>query len=398
MNLDKQSLIIFFVYYFYTYGIPPILINYFLYFRHLSHDFLNNYNKIIYPEYWIKNNEHKKENEVTIIKEKIQKKYEDKYLDEIRKMNKEWVFTDDERLLIPKLKETFLNGYIENMNDRIDKIINEINHIEKEIVEDNNDIKYVEDFDDDGNELIHETLEERNEDRRDKIKKLQEEYDNLKRQIGTEDGLDSLINKSEQHAIKNIINKRLEKLDNCYAMEKTPIGNVLMIYDKEMNKFKYYSDASMPYRYLEVVGRKYIKLFNCRPIFVDMEEELRLFEEKWEKEQELKKKKEEDEKLKAEEVEKQITETKKKNVFAKFKSYNKDSGSKISMAPPPKNNMSSKSVTENKENEKVILKERANCYSYEGKLSNFNFLKKVEKKVFNKKLGISFAEFKKMNK
>ena len=183
-------------------------------------------------------------------------------------------------------------------------------------------------------------------------------------------------------------------------MEKTPIGNALMIYDKEMNKFKYYSDASMPYRYLEVVGRKYVKLFNCRPIFIDMEEELRLFEEKWEKEQEVKKKKEEEEKLKAEEAtdsQQQVTETKKKNVFAKFKSYNKDAGCKISMAPPPKNNIPSKLVTENKENEKILLKERANCYTYDGKISNFNFLKKVEKKVFNKKLGISFADFKKMS-
>lgn len=68
------------------------------------------------------------------------------------------------------------------------------------------------------------------------------------------------------------------------------------------------------------------------------------------------------------------------------------------MAPPPKNSIPSKSLTENKENEKVLLKEKANCYKYEGKMSNFSFLKKVEKKVFNKKLGISFAEFKKMNR
>lgn len=404
MEADKSIVIIFLLYYLYNYGVPLRVSNYFfkLYidFTHLVVIYsklykTNNSNDIDFINNNIKNN-----NEDNNKKEEIQpKKYEDKYLDEIRLLNKEWIFTQEENAQIPELKESFLNGYIENMNDRIDQITNEINHYEKEINEDNDDIKYVEDFDDDGNELIHQTLEERNEDRRDKIKKLNEEYDKLKSQIGTENGLDNLINKSKEHANTFIINKRLDKLNNCYVMEKTPIGNVLMIYDKEQNKFKYYSDSTIPYRYLEVVGRKYVKQFNCRPIFVDMEEELKLFEEKWEKEKQIKKDKEEQEKIKVqEETKQQINEPKKKDVFAKFKSYNKDNGSKISMAPPPKNNVSNKTITENKENEKILLKEKANCYIYVGKLSNFNFLQKVEKKVFNKKLGFTFADFKKMNK
>ena len=83
----------------------------------------------------------------------------------------------------------------------------------------------------------------------------------------------------------------------------------------------------------------------------------------------------------------------KKNVFAKFKSYNKDAGGKISMAPPK--NSISKQVSEN---DMILLKERANRYTYEGKFANFNFLQKIEKKIFNKKLGLSFAEFKKLGK
>jgi cobalamin biosynthesis protein CbiG len=169
-----------------------------------------------------------------------------------------------------------------------------------------------------------------------------------------------------------------------------------MIYDKERESFKYYSDSTIPYRYLEVVGRKYVKMFNCRPIFVDMEEELKSFDEKWTKEYELKKAKEAKEILKAEEAAKNNKPTEeKKNVFAKFKSYNKEAGGKISMAAPPKNSIPSKPI-ETKENEKILLKERANRYTYEGKFANFNFLQKIERKVFNKKLGISFADFKKM--
>jgi hypothetical protein len=153
---------------------------------------------------------------------------------------------------------------------------------------------------------------------------------------------------------------------------------------------------------LEVVGRKYVKLFRCRPILIDMEEELRLFEEKWDKEQKLKKQKEEEDKNMAEEAFKnnRIIEKveQKKNIFAKFKSYNKDAGGKISMATPPKNSIPNKSVSQNKENEKILLKERANRYTYEGKFANFNFLQKIDKNIYNKKLGLSFSDFKKLKK
>ena len=86
----------------------------------------------------------------------------------------------------------------------------------------------------------------------------------------------------------------------------------------------------------------------------------------------------------------------KKNVFAKFKSYNKESGSgHVTTAAPPKNSIPNKKVTESQENEKILLKQRANRYTYEGKFANFSFIKKIDKKVVDKKLAMSFAEFKK---
>jgi hypothetical protein len=277
---------------------------------------------------------------------------------------------------------------------RLEEITKRILELKKEIFEDSDDINYC---DEEGDELICEnTLDERNDTRKSEIQELQEEADKIKLEIESEESTHELKNASEEHARQHIINKRLDKLINCYVMEKTPIGNVIMIYQKDKESFKYYSDCNIPYRYLEVVSRKYVKLFNCRPIFVDMEEELRLFEEKWEKEQEFKKIKEEEDK-KEEEQKKENKIEPKKNVFAKFKSYNKDAGAKISMAPPPKNSIT-KNVAENKENEKILLKERANRYTYEGKFANFNFLQKVERKVFNKKLGLTFADFKKMKK
>ena len=401
--IDKALLLIWAIWYFNAYGPPPLLFNLIIRFYNLYTDFFMFYDKIVYPDFW-DNEESNKENldKIEIITEapKEPPKYEDKYLEDIRTLNKEWEFTEDENSILPKLIEDFCNGYIESRTNRIEEITKEIINLEKEITEDVDSFNYVEDLHDEGDELIHEnTLEERNNERRTKIQELQEEANKIKIQIQTEEGIEELKNKSINQARQYVINTRLDKLKNCYVIEKTPIGNVLMIYEKDRESFKYYSDCNIPYRYLEVVGRKYVKLFGCRPIFIDMEEELRLFEEKWEKDQEIKKIKEEEEKRREEENGKNNVQIEtKKNVFAKFKNYNKDAGGKISMAAPPKNSIQNKSVIENKENEKILLKEKANRYTYEGKFANFNFLQKIERKVFNKKLGLSFADFKKMRK
>lgn len=410
METDKIIFLMSVLWYFYIYGVPPTAINYFLLVKYYFRVMVELYNKK-------ENQEHQEQlnnnnNNISVQEDKKEQdkplpKYEDKYLNEIRKLNKDWIFTDEENREKIKLIEEFYDGYIESKKERIEEITDMIIKLETEIVEDTDDVVCAEDFDDEGNELVKETLEERNDCRRVNIKKLQEEYSNLKGEIESKEGLNLLREKSLELADNFIVNRRLDKLNNCYVIEKTPNGNVLMIYDKVKESFKYYSDSNIPYRYLEVVGRKYVKTFNCRPIFIDMEEELKLFEEKWEREQELKKMKEEDEnnkvinentesiKDKDNDKDKNKDKEQKKNVFTKFKSYNKEAGGKISMAAPPKNSIPNKNITETKENEKVLLKEKANRYTYEGKFANFNFIQKVEKKVFNKRLGLSFADFKK---
>ena len=390
--IDKTLFLIWAIWYFYKYGPSPILFNlYYFYDKCLIY-----YNKIIYPGYW-----DDEEDTELLLKEQTKEeqpkktpKYEDKYLEDIRRISKEWIFTKNENDELPELIEKFYKGYLDIKVQKIEEIGNEIGELEKQISQDTTDvINFV--VDQDGYELT-ETLEERNEIRRLKIEELKSEILTIK---SSEDNINEIKKQSEKQARQYIINTRLEKLKSCYIIEKTPIGNVLMIYEKDRESFKYYSDCNIPYRYLEVVARKYVKLFGCRPIFVDMEEELSLFEEKWEKEQELKKIKEEEKKKKYEEAVKSNTQVEeKKGVFAKFKSYNKDAGGKISMAAPPKNSIPNKSVTENNENDKILLKERANRYTYEGKFANFNFLQKIDRKVFNKKLALSFADFKKMKK
>ena len=300
-------------------------------------------------------------------------KYEDKYLKEIRKMKKDFEFTEEELKMEEEYTELFYNGSKELLENRIKEINDELQSLE------NDENEY-------NNQIISESKN-----------KLSNELEEIKQKLTSSD----LRENSKKRAREQIINKCLEKLKDCYIMEKTPLGNVLMIYDNNKQSFKYYSDSTIPYRYLESVGRKYVKMFFCRPIFVDMNEELKLCEEKWENEQKEKQQKEDEErKRKEESIKNNIPmEEKKKSVFAKFKSYNKEAQSgHVNTAPPPKNSIPNKKLTESQENEKILLKEKANRYTYEGKIVNFNFLKKIDRKLVDKKFATSYADFKKMNK
>lgn len=198
--------------------------------------------------------------------------------------------------------------------------------------------------------------------------------------------------------------ERLEQLKNSVLIETTPLGNVVMYYDSSRETFIYYSDSTIPYRYLEVVARKYVVTNRCKKLYIDMEKELKEAQEK------LEKKQKEEERLKLEEENKEKNEKEgsvatngpaKKNVFAKLKNYNRDNSlktagipsdnksvSKKVIPPPDKNTVSS--------NEALLLKENANRYSYEGKVVNFSFLKKVERKAVDKRYAMNFADFKKM--
>ena len=341
----------------------------------------------------------KKPDDNTVAIMDVPEKYEDKFLNDIRKLNKEFVFDEkEEELERTKFDEIFLlaqNEYTKKVNE----VKDEIWSLEKEI-------EIQKSGDDFFNVEYNENPEEEDKDT---IKGLTEE------KVGLEKALSELLNNpqdidklrldSHLEARKFVIDERLDKLKNSFIMEKTPLGNVLMLYNNKRGSFEFYSDNTIPYRYLETVSRKYVKTFGCRPIYCDMEEELKNYEKKLEEKESEKEEKEELDKRILEE--KRILDEKnmsvsvvaepKKNVFAKFKSYNKEAGTgHVNIAAPPKNSIPNNKVTETKSDEKVLLKENANRYSYEGKLSNFNFLKKVDRKVVDKKYAMTFADFKRL--
>ena len=50
----------------------------------------------------------------------------------------------------------------------------------------------------------------------------------------------------------------------------------------------------------------------------------------------------------------------------------------------------------NKPSDKQLLKEKANRYTWEGRLSDFCPLKKIDRKITDKKLAMTYADFKKL--
>lgn len=81
--------------------------------------------------------------------------------------------------------------------------------------------------------------------------------------------------KAVQDAYDLAVKRKLEGCKNNFVMECTPLGNVCMRYNVDTEVFEYYADHTIPYRFLETVGRRYVSVYGCKPLFVDMEEELR---------------------------------------------------------------------------------------------------------------------------
>ena len=348
--------------------------------------------------------------EPQIVEKKPEIKYEYKYLKELRNLPKEYTFTEEEIQLETEKVVEFSKKAEKELEQIKISLTNQIkNH--------NKILKQIEEFDFvDCSEDFEEKLELKSEE-----KELKEGLELLKMKLEELNTTGIDIENIKDEAKKYVIKERLDKMKNNFIIEKTPLGNIVMIYNNIRGTFDYYSDSNIPYRFLETVGRKYVLTFNCRPIFIDMEEELKLYElklkEKEEKEKEKENEKEEKEKEineneneKENEKEKEINENenekkkvktkeeKKKNVFAKFKSYNREAGSgKVNTAAPPKNSIPNTKITDDsKKNEKMILKENANRYTCEGRFSNFNILQKVDRKKVDKKYSTTFADFKKM--
>ena len=329
------------------------------------------------------------------VKQIVQVPYEEKYLIKVRNMKNEYVFTHEELELekqkLDELKQEVNNEKLEStyvLNEKIEELTTKL----REFNDEYNDKKQY-NKDESLVKKLYASIQNEIDLNKKQLLELQEKLSNN----------DDLKEKARQY----IIDEQLKKFKKNYVIEHTPLGNVLMFYNHDKLAFEYYSDLTIPYRYLETVARKYTLTYNYRPLYIDMEEELKEYEKKLEekevREKELREK-EENDKIKLSNSNSNVN-TKPKDVYAKFKSYNKEAGTgRVNTAPPPKNTIPQARVTVNLKDkkdgngnsEKMLLKETSNRYSYQGKFLNFNILQKVDKKVVDKKYALTFADFKKM--
>jgi len=179
----------------------------------------------------------------------------------------------------------------------------------------------------------------------------------------------------ENDARLQTINNKLDSYVNNYVLEMTPLGNVYMRYNNNKKSFEYFSNNTIPYRYLEAVGRRYVMTFLCKPLFVNLADEL----------------------VKAEQ--KQLEDKKEQNVVTKPSIVKQSFSSKNALQQTNalqtnvKTNVKTNALQTNvKTNTIILLKENANRYTWEGRLSSLMLLKKAEKKAAT----LSFAEYKLM--
>lgn len=193
----------------------------------------------------------------------------------------------------------------------------------------------------------------------------------------------------------------LEKLSKVVVREMTPKGEVVMTYNSNTGSFEYFcDDKTIKYMVLDTVARKYTVDNNCKSICINYKAEF--------------------EKAKVAIMAEQVTETVsvgasasasenadsttsnsdqvqpptqvvKRSIYAKFKNYN------TTKRQPEERKSSANASDNNKKTEKIyILTEKANRFTYKGRLSDYkdpNSVDVTQTRVTHTKT-IDFATFK----
>ena len=200
--------------------------------------------------------------------------------------------------------------------------------------------------------------------------------------------------KSQPQSTSALTPEFIESLMNSFVMEYTPNGNIIMFYDFKRETFAYYADNVMPYRYLEVLGRKYVCTFFCPSLYQYLSPVNVSTKDAVENE-----KKEENvvpvipiDPI-IEEIEPTKLEKPEKSVFAKFKTYNKDTSNNVATKDVSSSAPKNAPIVSNAVVSNDVVRNRYTCH---GKICNMPFLKKIDRVVVDKNYKMSFADFKRL--
>ena len=138
-----------------------------------------------------------------------------------------------------------------------------------------------------------------------------------------------------KYPIENAKNTRdaTHDFSRSVVLSTTPKGLVYMKYDTKNEGFEYWADKDIDYKYLETVARKYVKIFECKDLYIDrikiLKEKLmkmkQTIEENKEREEKEREKKEKEEKEKQDGSKNENENNSPNDVFASLKSYNSKS-------------------------------------------------------------------------
>lgn len=195
-----------------------------------------------------------------------------------------------------------------------------------------------------------------------------EEHGNDEYGFSSEDEDDDEDEEARKHALqykdgapKNLYNKTV------HEQLPTPYGEVIMCYDDVTESFAYYCDKSwVPYRYLETVARKYVLTHHCIPLYVDIREE---YEKAVARMEAAKLQKE-----KGQGQGQGPTKGGKGGVFAALKPYNRKSATikKKELFTEEELAAEAEAVLLDGASTNRVLREKANRYSYRGKINDFD--------------------------
>ena len=327
-----------------------------------------------------KNEEEAKEEVKEEVKEEAKEliKFEDKYLSAFKLFSKDYFFTEDELLLKAEKYTEFKEENEANRSKIYDNVHNLL--IETQIILNisstiNEEVKALlvkyfeieEEYNDDPLNIDFYELYIYVEN---DSQKFLLELEALEKDVWSTE-LEAEI---QGKALNYVLDKKLDGFVNNYILEYTPLGNVYMRYNNQKKSFEYYSNNSIPYRFLETIGRKYVMTFRCKSLFVDLEEELMIASEKQKDKESL-----------------PVTKT-----FKSYKDLKMKERPGLNAAMPLQMKANLPNVSGNITGEKQLLKENANRYTWVDRLTTLQLLKKVDRKTIDKQYALSFADFKKM--
>ena len=305
-------------------------------------------------------------------------KFEDKYLSAFKLFSKDYFFTEDELLLKAEKYTEFKEENEANRSKIYDNVHNLL--IETQIILNisstiNEEVKALlvkyfeieEEYNDDPLNIDFYELYIYVEN---DSQKFLLELEALEKDVWSTE-LEAEI---QGKALNYVLDKKLDGFVNNYILEYTPLGNVYMRYNNQKKSFEYYSNNSIPYRFLETIGRKYVMTFRCKSLFVDLEEELMISSEKQKDKESL-----------------PVTKT-----FKSYKDLKMKERPGLNAAMPLQMKANLPNVSGNITGEKQLLKENANRYTWVDRLTTLQLLKKVDRKTIDKQYALSFADFKKM--